>query len=70
MTKITEWIIRKPTREKLDNATIGMTPSEREDFYHEQGFSPSGVIGGIYNDPFLPAEGDYNDADRDWEAEA
>ena len=70
MTNRHEWIFRKPSREELKNATLGMTPSEREDFYREQGVSPSGVIGGIYNDAFLPVEGVYSDSDRDWEADA
>ncbi len=70
MTKKLEWIFRKPTRQELKQTTQGMTAQERKAFYREQGVSPSGVIDGVYNDSYLPFEGDYNDAYRDWEADA
>jgi hypothetical protein len=46
------------------------TPAERAAEYRRRGKSPSGVIGGEYNDEYLEDDGEYNDCDRDWDADA
>lgn len=43
---------------------------ERKREYRRRGKSPSGVIDGVYNDAYLEAGSAYNDADRDWNADA
>lgn len=46
------------------------TAEERKAEYRRRGMSPSGVIDGVYNDTYLPPGEGYNDADRDWDADA
>jgi len=60
----------KPTRPELKELTANKTPAERREIYHKLGVSPAGVIDGIYNDTYLPEDGMYNDAERDWETDA
>lgn len=60
----------KPTRAELKQLTANKTPAERREIYRKLGVSPAGVIDGVYNDTYLPADGAYSDADRDWEADA
>lgn len=45
------------------------TPEERAQEYRRRGKSPSGVINGIYDD-FQRGNDEYNDAYRDWDADA
>ena len=45
------------------------TPAERAAEYRRRGKSPSGVIDGVYNDSYRGNDS-YNDADRDWDADA
>ncbi len=45
------------------------TPAERAAEYRRRGKSPSGVIDGVYNDSYR-GNNSYNDADRDWDADA
>lgn len=45
------------------------THEERSEEYRRRGKSPSGVIDGIYNDMYRGND-EYNDAYRDWEADA
>jgi hypothetical protein len=44
--------------------------AERKAEYRRRGKSPSGVIDGVYNDMYLEPGTSYNDANRDWEADA
>ena len=44
--------------------------AERKAEYRRRGKSPSGVIDGVYNDMYLEPGASYNDANRDWEADA
>ncbi len=44
--------------------------AERKAEYRRRGKSPSGVIDGVYNDMYLEPGRSYNDANRDWEADA
>ncbi len=60
----------KPTRDELKQMTTGKTAQERKEIYRELGVSPSGVIDGVYNETNLPEDGVYNDANRDWDADA
>jgi hypothetical protein len=46
------------------------TPEDRQQEYRRRGKSPSGVIDGEYNDDYLEDDEIYNDANRDWEADA
>lgn len=45
------------------------SPKERAAEYRRRGKSPSGVIDGVYNDSYRGNDS-YNDADRDWDADA
>jgi len=44
--------------------------AERKAEYRRRGKSLSGVIDGVYNDMYLEPGTSYNDANRDWEADA
>lgn len=43
---------------------------ERQMEYRRRGKSPSGVIDGVYNDMYREYGEPYNDANRDWDADA
>jgi hypothetical protein len=60
----------RPNQDELKQMTTGKTAQERKEIYRELGVSPSGVIDGVYNDTNLPVDGEYNDADRDWDVDA
>ena len=63
----------KPDIQKMDINEIKesglFTPQERAAEYRLRGKSPSGVIDGVYNDT-QRGNDEYNDAYRDWEADA
>lgn len=58
----------RTTREIFDSGLFSTEERRRE--YRRRGKSPSGVIDGEYNDAFLEDGAVYNDADRDWDADA
>jgi hypothetical protein len=45
------------------------TPAERKKEYSRRGKGPAGVIDGEYNDAFCDPGDEYNDFERDWEAD-
>ena len=63
----------KPDITKLEINSIKscgrFTPEERAAEYRRRGKSPSGVIDGVYNDEYCGND-EYNDAYRDWDANA
>jgi hypothetical protein len=54
----------------MDIPYSGNSAAERAAEYRRRGQSPSGVIGGIYNDTYRPSGVPYNDGNRDWDADA
>jgi hypothetical protein len=71
-------IMKKPDPKKPDITTLDIneikrcglfTPAERAAEFRRRGKSPSGVIDGVYNDAYRGND-EYNDAYRDWEADA